>query len=47
MPGKKIFAIWGFCDIRNFEEMNALLEENVMVFVNKIAFIVHIMVHKY
>ena len=41
IPGKKIFAIYGFCDIRNFNEITIILQEDVMMFVNKIAKIVH------
>jgi hypothetical protein len=41
IPGKKIFAIFGFCDIRNFIDMTEVLEERVMVFVNEVADIVH------
>ena len=41
IPGKKILAIFGFCDIRNFTDATEVLQENVMVFVNEIAEIVH------
>lgn len=33
-PGKKIMAIYGFCDIRNFTDATEVLEAQVMVFVN-------------
>lgn len=41
IPGKKILAIFGFCDIRNFTDATEVLQEGVMVFVNEIADIVH------
>ncbi len=34
IPGKKIMAIYGFCDIRNFTDATEILEAQVMVFVN-------------
>lgn len=47
LPGHKEFAIFGFCDIRNFTDSTEVLQEDVMVFVNKIAYIVHKTVDKY
>ncbi|CAD8111350.1 unnamed protein product [Paramecium sonneborni] len=41
IPGKKILAIFGFCDIRNFTDATEVLQQGVMVFVNEIAEIVH------
>ena len=41
VPGEKVMAIYGFCDIRRFTDATEVLEENVMVFVNEIASIVH------
>ncbi len=41
IPGKKVIAIYGFCDIRNFTDTTEVLQERVMVFVNEIAEIVH------
>ncbi len=41
IPGEKIYAIFGFCDIRNFSEATEVLYEDVMSFVNTIAEIVH------
>lgn len=41
IPGHKIVAIFGFCDIRNFTDATEILQENVMVFVNEIGEIVH------
>ena len=50
IPGRKIFAIFGFCDIHNFGVANEVLEEvllklkDIMVFVNEIAEITHTIV---
>lgn len=41
LTGQKCLAIFGFCDIRNFTDATETLETDVMVFVNKIAEIVH------
>jgi hypothetical protein len=41
IPGKRIIAVFGFCDIRTFTNITEVLEEQVMVFVNEIAHIVH------
>jgi class 3 adenylate cyclase len=41
LPGKKVMAIYGFCDIRNFTDTTEVLQEKVMIFVNEIAEIVH------
>ena len=47
IPGKKHFAIFGFCDIRNFTDVTEVLQEEVMLFVNTIASIVHRTIDKY
>jgi hypothetical protein len=47
IPGKKMMAIFGFCDIRNFTDATEVLQQGVMVFVNEIAAIVHGMVDQY
>lgn len=47
LPGKKKCAIYGFCDIRNFTDATEVLQEDVMIFVNNIAEIVHSMVDRY
>lgn len=47
LPGKKHFAIFGFCDIRNFTDVTEVLQEEVMLFVNTIASIVHRTIDKY
>merc|ERR1719261_2146682 len=41
VPGKKIIAIYGFSDIRQFTDTTECLQEEVMVFVNKLGGIVH------
>lgn len=41
IPGKKMMAIFGFCDIRSFTDCTECLQEDVMVFVNRIASYVH------
>ena len=45
--GKKVMAIYGFCDIRNFTDTTEVLEESVMIFVNEIAEIVHEITNDY
>lgn len=41
VPGIRIYAIFGFCDILKFEEINQKLERDILTFVNCIADIVH------
>ena len=47
IPGRKIFAIFGFCDIHNFSVANEVLQEvfyinqDILGFVNEIADITH------
>jgi hypothetical protein len=41
IPGSKELAIFGFCDIRGFADATEALEQDVMMFVNQIAEIVH------
>uniref|UniRef100_A0A7S3CW70 Guanylate cyclase domain-containing protein n=1 Tax=Palpitomonas bilix TaxID=652834 RepID=A0A7S3CW70_9EUKA len=41
VPGERITAIFGFCDIRRFTDATESLQEEVMLFVNAIAHIVH------
>ena len=38
---KVVFAVFGFCDIRNFTDVTEVLKEDVLVFVNTVAQIVH------
>lgn len=45
--GSKVYCIFGFCNIRRFEEINNLLGESILEFVNKIAEIVHENVHQH
>ena len=47
LRGQKISAIYGFCDIRNFTDTTEILQEEVMIFVNKIANVVHTMVDRH
>eukprot|EP00210_Caulerpa_lentillifera_P001911 g1838.t1 len=41
VPGRKMIAIFGFCDIRQFTDTTEVLQEEIMEFVNAIAQIVH------
>jgi len=41
VPGTKVDAIFGFCDIRDFTFATEGLQEDVMLFVNKVAAITH------
>lgn len=41
IPGEKTFAIFGFCDIKGFSDVTEILVEDIMLFVNTIAEIVH------
>ena len=45
IPGKKVCAIFGFCDIRQFTDTTEVLQEGIMEFVNTIGKIVHMEVH--
>jgi len=47
MAGKRRFSVFGFCDIRNFTDATEVLQQDVMVFVNSIAYIVHKTVDKF
>ena len=47
LKGKKLYGIFGFCDIRNFTDATEVLQEDVMLFVNNIADIVHSVVDRY
>ncbi len=47
LPGKKISAIFGFCFIHNFSEINEAFQERTMIFVNQISDIVHSCVDKF
>ena len=39
--GTMINSIFGFCDVRQFTDTTECLQEEVMLFVNRIAFILH------
>jgi class 3 adenylate cyclase len=41
IPGSKVEAIYGFCDIRHFTTVTEVLQEKTMVFVNQVAEIAH------
>lgn len=46
VPGKRIDAIFGFCDIRRFTDATECLQEEVMVFVNTVGQLVHSCTHR-
>ena len=41
IPGKRVYAIFGFCDIHEFDLCTNKLEDEIMTFVNVVARIVH------
>ena len=41
VPGRRVCAVFGFCDIRRFTDATEVLQEDVMEFVNAIAALVH------
>ena len=41
MPGKKTYAIFGFCDIHHFNDVTEVLQTEIMTFVNQIAEVTH------
>lgn len=45
LPGQRIYAMFGFCDIHQFEDINQKLANDVLTFVNTIADVVHNSVH--
>lgn len=47
MPGRKVVGVFGFCDVKDFMETTDCLLEEVMVFVNKLARIVHLCVYEW
>ncbi len=47
LKGNKIKAIFGFCYIHNFSEINEAFQEKTMIFVNQISDIVHSCVDKF
>ncbi len=42
-----MYAIFGFCDMRNFTDTTEILLNDIMVFVNEIALIVHSSIDKF
>lgn len=36
-----VYGIYGFCDIRNFTDATEILEEEVLLYINRIAEVVH------
>jgi len=47
IPGRRVDAIFGFCDILNFTDATEVLQDQVMVFVNRIACVVHTSVNEF
>lgn len=47
IPGTRIFAIFGFCEVRQFTDTTEVLQESVLAFVNEISDLVHTVVDKY
>lgn len=47
IPGVRIYAIFGFCDIHHFDDVNQHMGADVLTFVNTIAEIVHSSVHEW
>ena len=45
--GRKVHAVFGFCDIRNFTDSTEILQTKVMTFVNQIAEITHTCVNRF
>ena len=41
IPGNRVYAIFGFCDIHDFDLCTEKLEDEIMTFVNQVASIVH------
>jgi len=41
IPGRRVEALFGFCDIRNFTDATEVLQDQVMLFINRIAGVVH------
>merc|ERR1712232_1191363 len=47
IPGNRVEAIFGFCDLRNFTDTTEVLQDRGMVFVNQVAKIVHSIVDEW
>ncbi|OMJ72818.1 hypothetical protein SteCoe_28655 [Stentor coeruleus] len=41
IPGKRTHCIFGFCDIRDFADATEVLQQEVLSYVNEVAYIVH------
>jgi class 3 adenylate cyclase len=41
IPGKRVYALFGFCDIHSFDRVTEILEDEIMTFINNVARIVH------
>jgi hypothetical protein len=41
IPGKRVYALFGFCDIHSFDKVTEILEDEIMTFINGVARIVH------
>lgn len=41
IPGKRVYALFGFCDIHSFDRVTEILEDEIMTFINSVARIVH------
>ena len=41
IPGRRVWALFGFCDIMSFDLCTEKLEDEIMTFVNSVARIVH------
>jgi len=46
VPGKKVRAIFGFCDVRRFTDCTECFQAEVLVFMNRIADFAHVAVHE-
>jgi class 3 adenylate cyclase len=47
IPGKTVLATFGFFSIMNFEKLASLLQEDLLLYVNKISKLVHCVCEKY
>jgi class 3 adenylate cyclase len=41
IPGRRVYALFGFCDIHSFDRVTEILEDEIMTFINSVAGIVH------
>lgn len=47
IPGRRVEAIFGYCNIRNFTDATEVLQDQVMIFVNRIAAVVHSCINEF